>query len=385
MMKISIAAVALGIIIMILALSTGLGLQREIKSKIIGFNGAVQILNYESKSIVNQSPVSLDKDLIEEIVNLNYVQRISPFAEKAGIIKNDSLFEGVVLKGITNDFDNDFYQSILIDGEYPKYNSNKRSDSVVISQILLKKLKLSIGDSFRMYFIRDTKKPPLVRNFIISGCFQTNFEAVDQNYIIGDIKHIQRINKWSKDQYGGYQLALTEESNLDIAQEIRLLLPFELDAVSAKSTYEQLFQWLDLFDVNMAVILVIILAVAALNMCIALLIMILDKTQLIGILKALGASNYTIQRIFLFNASILIFRALLIGNVIGIGIALLQKQTGFIKLDPSVYYVSEVSIFIDPFSILIVNISSLLICFLCMILPSLLITRISPVKAIRFD
>lgn len=384
--RISMWAIAIGIIIMIVAMATGNGLRKEIRNKVIGFSGHIQVLNYQPNPTYEQTPTDLSDSVITEISSLPDVVHVQAFSQKAGIIKTDSLFEGAILKGVNPDYDWSHLQAYITEGHIPTFNTKDYNDSVIISQAIADKLSLKLNDKFSMYFVRQAPKPPLLRNFYISGIYRTDFEEIDNNFLIGDMKHLQRLNKWDSLEVGGYEVFLANDDNLnEAASAIRMMLPYELDALSARQLNEQLFQWLDLFDLNINIIILIMIAVATINMSIALLILILERTQMIGILKALGSANTSIRRIFLINATYLIFRGLFWGNLIGIGLCLLQQQFGLVKLDPATYYVSVVSIDLDIPFILALNGITVIICLICLILPSFLITRISPVKAIRFD
>lgn len=406
--RISIWAIAIGIIIMIIAMATGNGLRKEIRNKVIGFSGDIQILNYQPNATYEQIPASISDSVQRLILSRDEVVSIQPVGQKAGILKTDDLFEGAILKGIDSNYDWSNLHPYISEGSGIKINDTAYNDSILISKTLAQRLKIGVHERISMYFVRQAPKPPLLRKFYISGIFHTDFEAIDNNFIIGDLKHIQRLNGWDSNQVGGYEIFLEEEGfqeymqqvlrsflpsskrtfdqdQIEQAKKIRVLLPYELDALPARKLNEQMFQWLDLFDNNTLVVIFIMIIVATINMSIALLILILERTQMVGILKALGSHNGSIRKIFLINAGYLIFKGLFWGNVIGIGLCLLQKQFGLIKLDPTTYYVSQVSIDLNLGSLLMLNLLTVVICLICMVLPSYLITRISPIKAIRFD
>jgi len=371
---------------MIIALATGNGLRNEIRSKITGLGGHIQILNYQPNPTYEQSPVSLGDSLLGQIYQSKGVKHIQKVSRKAGIIKQEELFEGAILKGIDSTFNWQFFEQYLQEVSILHISGNTYNDSVIISESLTNKLQLKLGDKFSMYFVRPSPKPPLLRYFYVAGIYKTDFEEIDNNYLLGDFKHVTRLNGWDNKQAGGYEIYLESESAmLEKAIEIRAMLPFEYDALTARQLNEQLFQWLDLFDLNIVIILVIMIIVATINMSIALLILILERTQMIGILKALGSHNLSIRKIFLISAGNLIVRGLFWGNLIGIGLCFIQQQFGLIKLDPTTYYVSEVSIDINILHILLLNLGTVIICLISLVLPSYVITRISPVKAIRFD
>lgn len=383
--RISVWAIALGIIIMILALATGTGLRKEIRDKVIGFGGHIQIVNYQPNSSLDQNPLSINDSLGNLIRSQPEVSRLQSFSKKAGILKKEDLFEGVVLKGVDAFYQWEDFGPYLKEGRIPSLGG-KTNDSILISRSLARRLKSGLHDKLSMYFVREAPKPPLLRYFYVGGIYQTDFEEIDNAVILGDQKHIQRMNKWDSTQVGGYEIFIRDEADMEeFSYRLRSLLPLELDAMHSRQLNEQLFQWLDLFDINIAIIIIIMIIVAVINISIALLILILERTNTIGILKALGATNWTVRKVFLINAAYLIVKGLLFGNFIGLGLCWLQYQFGLIKLDPATYYVSEVSIYLNPWHLLWLNVGTMLVCILCLVLPSMLITRISPVKAIRFD
>lgn len=384
-LSISVWAIAMGLIIMILAISTGNGLRKAIKNKVTGFGGDIQILNYSPTPTYEQVPISLEAELISELQAEPNIAKIQAYGQKAGILKNDDLFEGAVLKGIGAKYDLGFMQEYLLEGSLPQYKDGLFDDSIIISAPLARKLKLALHDQCEMYFLRPNKAP-LRRRFILAGIFQTDFDKLDRSFIIGDLDHVQRLSKWDSSEVGAWEIHFgANEAPEGFLDDLRLKLPFEYDAMNVRSLNLQLFQWLDLFDLNILLIIGIIIIVATINMSIALLILIMERTTMIGLLKALGASNPSIQKIFLLNATYLIGKGLLWGNAIGIGLALVQDHFGLIKLDPSTYYVSAVSIDLNFWHILSINAVTLIICLLCLLIPSFLVSRVRPTKAIRFD
>lgn len=371
---------------MIIALATGNGLRKEIRDKVIGFNGHIQILHYQPNPVYEQSPTAVPDSLLSLLKERFDISRLQPYAQRAGIIIKDDLFEGQVMKGVDKNYDWSEVDRYLRQGRHLQLSDSTYNDSILISERLAARLRLQLNEKVSMYFVRGGNRPPLLRRFYIRGIFQTDFEDIDNNLIIGDLKHIQRINKWDDDQVGGYEIFLQDPDQSErVARHMRLMLPYELDALTARQINEQLFQWLDLFDLNIFIIIMIMILVATINMSIALLILILERTQMIGILKALGSFNGSIRRIFLINAGYLILRGLFWGNLIGIGLCLLQQQFKLVKLDPATYYVSAVSIDLNWWHILVLNLVTMLICVACLVLPSYLVSRITPAKAIRFD
>ncbi|WP_442787376.1 ABC transporter permease [Flavobacterium suncheonense] len=384
--KIAIVAIAIGMIMMIASVATGVGLQQKIRQKISAFNGHIIISNYDdNQSEVSVDPISLQQDFYPEFKNVDGISHIQAVASKAGIIRTETAFEGIVFKGVGKDYQWDNIQEYIIQGRIPNLKDNLNPE-VIISEYLANRLRLKVGDKFNTYFMKDDGKLPNLRNFQIVGIYNSGFQEFDATYIIGDIRHIQRINKWSKDEVGAFEVFIYDFTQIkEKGEEVYAEIPSTYNSVTIEEKYFNIFEWLKLFDFNILVILIIMIVVATINMVVALLVLILERTQMIGILKAIGANNWTIRKIFLYNASYLILRGLFWGNLIGIGLLLVQKYFGIIKLNPENYYVTEAPVTLNIFHILALNLGTVLVCLLVLIIPSYIITKISPVKAIRFD
>lgn len=378
-------AITLGMVLMIISIATGLGLKKAISDKIVGFFGHVTVTNYDINNSFESSPIVLSAEDSIVIQNISGIEHIQPVATKAGILKGKEDFEGVVLKGINRDFKKDFFQKNMIDGFFPSLNGSKTSDSVLISKTLANKLQINTGDTVRMYFIQEPPRPPRIRNFFICGMYQSGLEEFDKTYLIGDLRQVQRLNNWQNNEAGSYEVFISNpDQNRSIANELRQNLNFTLDARTVQSQNEQLFQWLQLFDVNLYLIIGIMITVALINMINALLILILDRTNMIGLLKALGANNIGIIRIFLLQSAHIVIRGMLWGNAIGLGFCWVQHKYQIIALNPETYYVSHAPIFIEWWHVLALNAGVFSICVLFLTIPALLVSRISPVKALRY-
>jgi len=384
--KIAIAAIAIGMIMMIVSIATGMGLQQKIRQKVSAFNGHVMISNYdENQSEVSVEPISTNQDFYPTFKGVEGISHIQAVATKAGIIRTEKAFEGIVFKGVGKDFQWENLQEYIVSGTIPNLKANLNPE-VIISQYLANRLQLKVGDKFNTFFMKEEGKLPNLRNFKIVGIYNSGFQEFDATYIIGDIRHVQRINKWQKDQVGAFEVFIDDFSKIkEKGEEIYAEIPPTYNSVTIEEKYFNIFEWLKLFDFNIVVILIIMIVVATINMVVALLVLILERTQMIGILKAIGANNWTVRKIFLYNAGYLILRGLFLGNLIGIGVLLVQKYFGIIKLNPENYYVTEAPVAIDVPYILALNLGTVLICFLVLLIPSYIITKISPVKAIRFD
>ena len=385
--KIGIAAIAISTIVMLIAIATGIGLEHKIRDKAVAFNGHITISNFDSnESEGSQVPVSKNQDFYPEFKSVEGVSHVQAVANKFGIIRTNTDFEGLFLKGVGTDYDWRYFKEFLIEGRLPKY-TQKYSNEVLLSKYLADRLGFVIGDSFQMYFMKsDPSKPPSIMKYAVVGIFNSGFEELDKTYVIGDINHVQRLNRWTKDQIGNFEVFITNYNDLErLGKEVYAQTPSTLDAMTVKQKYATIFEWIPIFTTNIYGIIGIMILVGAINMITALLVLILERTQMIGILKALGSSNWSIRKLFLYNASYLIACGLFWGNLIGIGILLLQKQFEFLKLDPSVYYVTVAPVYLDWTYVVLLNLMTFVLCLLMLLIPSFLISKIVPVKAIQFE
>ena len=385
--KIAISAIAIGMIMMIVSVGTGIGLQQKIREKVSAFNGQIIISNYDNNnSEITLIPISKKQDFYPNFKSVPEVSHIQAIATKAGIIRTENAFEGIVFKGVGTDYNWNNIKEYLVEGKLPDFSKNLNED-VIISRFLADRLNLKLGDSFNTFFIKEEQgKLPNSRRFKIAGIFSSGFQDFDATYIIGDIRHIQRINKWNSDQIGAFEVFVKDFSEIkETGNQIYEQILSNLDTKTITEKYSYIFDWLQLFDFNIIVILGIMILVATINMVVALLVLILERTQMIGILKALGANNWKVRKVFLYNAFYLIMRGLFWGNLIGISLLLIQQQFGIIHLNPENYYVNQAPVYLNWGYIILLNLLTVTVCFLVLLIPSYIITKISPVKAIRFD
>jgi lipoprotein-releasing system permease protein len=385
--KIAISAIAIGMIMMIVSVATGIGLQQKIRDKVSAFNGHVIISNYDNnQSEVTLAPISKKQDFYPKFTSVPEVTHIQAIASKAGIIRTETAFEGIILKGVGTDYQWNNIKEYIISGRLPDFSKGINQE-VVISQFLANRLNLKVGDSFNTFFIKeDQNKLPNSRRFTITGIFNSGFQDFDATYIIGDIRHIQRMNKWAPDQVGAFEVFVNDFDNIEaIGEKVYEQTASTLDTKTIIEKYSYIFEWLKLFDFNIIIILAVMILVATINMVVALLVLILERTQMIGILKALGASNWSVRKTFLYNALYLIVRGLFWGNLIGISLLLIQQYFGIITLNPENYYVNQAPVYLNWGYIVLLNLLTVTVCFLVLLIPSYIITKISPVKAIRFD
>ena len=381
-LRIAILAIALSVAIMLLSVMVVTGFKNDISDKIIGFGSHITISSFSDNQSYETEPMQISDSLYNSILENSEVKHISTFATKAGIIKTNNEILGVVLKGVSSNYDWKFFNNNLIAGKCFNINDSIITNNVLISENSANSLQLGVGDDLFMYFVQD---PPRVRKFQISGIYNTALSDFDKLYVMGDIKHIQSLNSWEKNQIGGVELMLNDFNNLDlVTQSIYEKIPYNLNASSIKEKTPQIFDWLDLQDINVRVILILMLIVGGINMITALLILILERTKMIGILKALGANNWSVRRVFLYSALHLILKGLFWGNSIALGFAFLQNKFSIISLDPNIYYMNTVPVNFDFSTVILLNLGTISVCYLILVIPSVIIAKITPIKAIRF-
>lgn len=390
--KIAIAAIAIGLIMMIVSVATGIGLQQKIRQKIAAFNGHISISNLEdNQSQASIKPISTNQDFYPKFNAVEGIRHIQAVATKAGIIRTEKSFEGIVFKGVGKDYDWNNLREYIKEGRIPNLKAGLNNE-IIISEYLANRLELKVGDKCNTFFMKEGEnKLPNLRVFKIVGIYNSGFQEFDATFLFGDIRHIQRINKWSPDQVGSFEVFLNDFDQIEQkGAEVYNNTQNKQDPTKTLNTqtiaekYFYIFEWLKLFDFNIVVILFIMIIVATINMVVALLVLILERTQMIGILKSLGASNWSVRKIFLYNAFHLIAKGLLWGNIIGVGLLLIQKHYGIITLNPENYYVTTAPVDINPVFIIALNLGTILVCLLVLMVPSYIITKISPVKAIKF-
>ncbi|HEY8930234.1 MAG TPA: FtsX-like permease family protein [Mucilaginibacter sp.] len=381
--RIAIVGIMLGLGVMILALAIVRGFKQEIREKIRGFSGDIQVVKFDLNNSYENSPFAADPNFVKKAHTLKNVGSIAPFAIKPGILKTRGEIEGVVLKGVDKDYNWSFFKNNLVAGKVLDFSDTIASKKqLLISQSTANRLRLKVGDKVTMFFVQDNLRQ---RPFVITGIFSTGIEEVDKTYVVGDLSLINRLNNWKPDEIGGYEVQINDFAQInDTANDVDSVLPTHLKTYTVVENYATIFGWLDLLNGNTGVVLTLMILVAVINMISALLIMIVERTTMIGILKAMGANNWTIRKVFLYNAFYLIGLGMLFGNLFGFGIGIFQSQTHFFTLDQASYYMSFVPIQFNWAEILMLNVGTFIICVLVMILPSLLVTRIQPVKAIQF-
>ncbi len=386
--KIAITAIALGMIMMLVAIATGVGLQQKVREKVSAFNGDIIISNFDTNfSKDSQNPISKDQPFYPVFNEIPEIKHIQVTALKGGIIRTETDFEGVVVKGVGDDYNWQYFQEFLREGRLPVYGETL-NDEILLSEFISNRLDLKIGDKVVTYFFDEesNERPLRPRGFTLVGIYNSGFQEFDESYLIADIRHIQRLNRWEENQIGAFELFVTDFDKIqETGNKVYYSVDSTLDTQTVRDKYFSIFEWLDLFDFNIALIIGIMILVAGINMITALLVLILERTKMIGILKSLGSSNWSIRKVFIYNAVYLIGVGLFWGNLIGIGLLLAQKYLKLFPLNPDTYYVTEAPVYLDLGYVLILNAGTFLLCLLMLLIPSYIITKISPVKAIRFE
>ena len=384
--RISVISIALGLAVMLLSTAIVTGFKSAISNKVTGFGSHIQIVNFDLNKSYETAPISINQPFYPSLSENDGIKHIQVFATKSGLIKTEDQIQGVVLKGIGTDYDWSFFEDKIVEGNILKIEKDKKTNGILISRKMSKKLKLKLDDEVRMYFIIENEIQPRGRKFTVEGIYETGLEEFDELFVIGDLRHIRKLNKWDSDQVTGFEVFVDDFNKLDeMTGLVYNSIGYDLNAVSIKDLYPQIFDWLELQDMNVIIILILMIAVAGINMISTLLILILEKTNMIGILKALGTRNISIRKIFLYNAAYIIGKGLLWGNLLGISLAVIQQHFHIFTLSQESYYVAYVPINLNIYYILLLNLGTLIACLLFLLFPSYIITRISPVKAIRFS
>jgi lipoprotein-releasing system permease protein len=388
--RISITGIALSLAVMIIAVSTVTGFKNEIRRKIIGFGSHIQIINYDANNSFETEPISKNQPFLPLLQTIPGIRHVQVFATKPGIIKTKTDIQGAIAKGVGSDFDWSFFAENLVEGSLFEVKDHSKTDKVLISKYFSDLLKLKPGDRFAMYFIDDQ---PRGRTFTVSGIYRTSLMEFDKQFILVDIGHLQSLNNWDSTQVSGFEILINDYSKLSqISSEVFNIAGVsfnedgsKLRVINVRDRYPQIFDWLGLIDKNVWVLLGLMLIVSAFNMISGLLIIILDRTTMIGILKALGMNNQGVRSIFLYQSVYLMVKGLFWGNLAGIGICLLQYYFKFLKLNPESYFLEYVPINFNLSHLALLNIGTLLITLAVLTFPSMVIARINPSRTIRFD
>lgn len=380
--RVTIGALSLAILAIIMAVAILNGFKREITEKQRGFFSDIMIVKNDLNSSYEHTPLRLSAEELQNIKDLPNVSAIYGFANKAGIIHANNEVEGVLIKGIDENYRQDFLSKMILSGDTLDFRSEDPNTQILISELLASRLQLNVGDSFIMYFVQ---QPVRKRRFEVKGIYTTNSEELDKTYVIGSLDLIRRLNNLKEDEVGGYEIRISDFASLArTTMDVEETLPVDLYATNVVEQMPDIFNWLDMLDINDNVIFALMVIVAVINLISSLLISILERSSMIGILKALGMQNRKLRQVFIYNSAYLIGYGLLIGNAIALALYFFQYHTRFFALDPASYYVSFVPVLISWQEVLFLNVSLVGIVLLTLIVPSMLITRISPIKTIQF-
>ncbi|MCW3467713.1 FtsX-like permease family protein [Chitinophaga nivalis] len=386
--NIAVAATAVSVTVMILATGLVNGFQQVIQEKIFSFWGHLHINQYQPNAgpLTEEIPFTNSRTLADSIRLVPGVKKLSNYATKSAIIKSDKEMDGIIFKGVDQSYDWPQLQRFLQSGKLLHFNDSSYAPEIMLSTVMARELQVKVNDKVIVYFIQGNGLPPRARKLTISGIYKTGIEEYDKTYVIGDLNLIRKLNDWESDQVGGYEIMLKDYHQMDTMSRYidQQLLPPHLFTRTIRDIYPNIFDWLQLQNQNEVIIIIIMIIVAIINMITAILILILERTNMIGIAKALGMRNWNIQQIFVFQAGYIVLLGVLIGDCVGIGLAFLQQSTGLFKLPEESYYMSVAAVSLDWAEILLINVGTFIICLLILLIPSLIIRRITPVKAIQF-
>ena len=387
---IAMAGIAIGLAVMIIAVAVVIGFKSEVRNKVIGFGSHIQITNLDAVSSYETHPIVVGDSMMTALADYPEISHVQRFSTKPGMIKTDDAFQGMVLKGVGPEFDPHFIKEYLVEGEIPVFSDSVSTNQVLISKALATKMKLKLGDKIYTYYIQDDIR---ARRLTIAGIYQTNFSEYDNLFLLTDLYLVNRLNNWEPDQVSGVELEIRDYDKLEeTTYEIAVDTDENPDRYGAEYCVRnveqlnpQIFAWLGILDVNIWVILILMIGVAGFTMVSGLLIIIIERTSMIGVLKSLGANNFTIRKVFLWFSVFLIGKGMLWGNIIGLAFYFVQRWSGLFKLDPETYYMATVPVSFNIWLFLLLNAGTLLASVLMLLGPSFLITRIHPATSIRYE
>lgn len=384
--RFGILSIVLGLGVMLISVAIVTGFQEQVREKVIGFGAHIQVTGIEVNNSREALPIHYQQPFLDGLDTVPGIRHHQVFAYKAGIIKTEDQIEGIILKGVGSDFDWEFFNDKIKAGDRFTLHEDSTVNDILVSQNTASRLKLKVGDPVRMYFINNEEISPRGRKFNITGIYETGLEEFDKLYIIGDIHHIRKLNGWNENQVGGFEILVEDFNQVNkLGRTLNEMTGMELRAETITDLHPQIFDWLDLQDMNVIIIIALMVLVAGITMVSTLLILILEKTSMIGTLKALGTKNISVRMIFMINAVYIIGQGMIWGNLFALALSIIQLKTGIISLNQESYYVSQVPINLDWVHYMLINSGTLLVCTLMLIIPTYIVTRISPVKAIRFS
>ena len=387
MIRLSVTATVISVMVMIVTLAFAGGFQKTISDKVFSFWGHIRIHNFEAQrvSIAEETPITRNDSITNLLKTLPEVKSIQAYATKNAILKTSENIEGVLFKGVESNYNFRNIDKFLVKGKWISFSDTAYSNQINLSESIASQLKLDVGDQLLIFFIQSGGASPRPRKLTIAGIYKTGIEEYDKLIAIGDLKLIQRLNSWSEDEVGGYEIFLKDFTQMDrVSEEIMYRLPIDLKSSTIKEIFPNIFDWLYLQNKTIAIVLIIMVVIATLNLVTCLLILVLERTRMVGVLKAIGAQNRTIQRIFLYHGTLISVAGLIGGNLLGLLVCWLQQKYGFITLPEEAYYISKAAVDLVWWQVVLVNIFTFVICFLVLMIPTLIVKRIQPVRAIQF-
>lgn len=384
-MRLAVTSVALAITVMLIAWAVVVGFKNQIRDKVIGFVAPIQVESLDRNESVEETAIVLDSLILGRIESVPGIEHYQLTADKAGMIKTDDEIQGIILKGVDHQYDWSYFANYLIDGEVPAYTEDERSNDVLLSKVVADKMLLGVGDEVRVWFI-DQDMQAKGRKFTVKGIFETGLYEFDERYVFADLNQVRKLNGWKDGECGRIEISVAEGADVDKVNELLYYsLPHNLMSTTARQGNPQIFDWLDLLDTNVWLIMALMLLVAGITVVSMLLIIIIERTSTIGLMKAMGASNKFVREVFLLRSLRLLLFGMLIGNIVGLGFCFVQQYTGLVKLDAATYYLSAVPIEMHLSTVLAINIGTLALWLLMLLIPTSVINRISPTKSIRFE
>jgi lipoprotein-releasing system permease protein len=385
--RLATAATALSVAAMIITLAFVNGFQFAVSNKIFNFWGHLRVQEYEPDKamIAEETPWQPNDTTLQILHQLPQIKQVQAFATKSAVIEKNKEIEGVLFKGVESNYDFNNLKTFLKQGSFPTFNDSAYSKDILLSEFVANELQIKLNDSVNVYFISPEEGKASVRHLKVCGIFKTGIEEYDKTFAIGDLRLLRQVYNWQHHEIGGYEIFLNDYTKMDTLNTVLYnMLPQAWVSRTIKQIYPNIFDWLQIQNINRDVIFIVMAIVAIINLITCLLILILERTRMTGILKALGCRDWIIQKIFLYHANMIAVRGIIIGLIIGLGICILQEQTGFIKMNEAAYYVSEAPVYIIWWEIAAVCIATLLVCFLALLIPTLLVKTMRPVKAIQF-
>jgi len=384
--RISIVSIALGLALMIISVAVVIGFKNSVSQKVMGFASHIQLIPFDNNVSLQGKPIKVDSELVTKLRGNEKIAHVQFTTQKAGLIKTDNQIHGVVVKGVDSNYDSDFIVENLICGSFPDINDSLKTNEIIISEKIAKKLDFEVGSDVRVWFIDDGKTTARGRKFSVSGIYSTGMEEFDNAYIIGDLRQLQKLNNWENDEVGSIEVNLNSVEEIqNMSFELYNTIPYNVSVITVYDEFPQIFSWLNLLDMNVIVLLTLMIIVATITMISTLLILIIERTSMVGILKVLGSTNGSIRRIFLYKASGIIMKGMLLGNFIGLLFYFIQLNFKLIGLDPESYYVDYVPVELSLLYFVLLNLGTFIVSILVLIIPSYFITRLVPARALRYE